>query len=867
MIILGLHFGHDAGAAVLVDGEIVSCVIRERQTRVKHAMTLDLKTISKALIDAGVNENQIDFCAITSTQGVELIVDDSERFSISIDVDGENDVVCRTTMDKLPVLSRRVFSTLFGKGLLSKPAMYAKEMYTKYFPEFKGFEGREYEFSGWLDHYINDDLWEPPKTLKVLSSSKLSSDLKSDYLRFGFHYPASVSLQGCRLPAFLIHHHACHAASSYYQSGFPKAAILVQDGGNGDGYDSGMFYYAEKNKIYPIAPHHSILGILYDQVASFMNLGYSSAGKLMGLAAYGRPSFYDSKFLGNWNDLVKITHEADIGSVVDFWIHHCLRLAKDGGYDLEPFGDVLRMTAPINVDIAASTQKLFEENTLILVEILHNYLTQNKIVVDDLCLSGGNALNCPTNSSIYNKGPFKRVFVEPGCDDSGLAIGAALSCYHNLLDHPLKKKRSNHSNFPFVGPRVAESLILSAIECFKEQVYCEKISDWSLDAARELEINHVIGWFHGRSEVGPRALGHRSILADARDVKNWERVNKIKKRELWRPFAPVVLESEAGKWFSACPLPSPYMLFNATVESKEIPAITHVDGTARIQTVNDNNGAFYDLLTEYFRLTGVPILLNTSFNGPGEPIVETPMDAVKFFVNSELDTLYIDSYKVKRRLGNCSDNPEKNNSDEHPKRTAVDVKKFMIDLEVEHFEKSETQWSEKPKLIVEGYKGFNLISFRGHFFGIRQTVGVVDFFTDITAILSLASFDDIMINRSFGQLCDDIDGFSLSMRVHQEAAAAHKRAVGLVSALEAQVTNLAEDAATERLANKHEFDAIRGEGVAAYERAVGLVSALEAQLTHCQKQIVEQDLQIRLLQKNWAVSIARVIKRLLWSKK
>jgi len=850
-----------------VDGEIVSCVIRERQTRVKHAMTLDLQTISKALIDAGVNENQIDFCAITSTQGVELIIDDSEAFSISIDMDSESNVVCRTTMDKLPVLSRRVFSILFSKDSLSKPVMYAKEMYSKYFPEFKDLEGKECEFTGWLDHYVGDDFWMPPKTLKELSFSKLSSEVKSDYLRFGFHYPASVSLQGFRVPAFLIHHHACHAASSYYQSGFAKAAILVQDGGNGEGYDSGMFYYAEKNKIYPIAPHHSILGIFYDQVASFMNLGHSSAGKLMGLAAYGRPSFYDNKFLGNWNDLALITNATDIGSVVDCWMHHCLKLANDRGYDMEPFGDVLRMTAPINVDIAASTQKLFEENTLALVEILHNYLMQNKIVVDDLCLSGGNALNCPTNSSIYNKGTFKRVFVEPGCDDSGLAIGAALSCYHNLLDQPLKKKISDHSSFPFLGPRTAESHILSAIECFKDQVDCEKISGWALDAARELEENHVIGWFHGRSEVGPRALGHRSILADARDIKNWERVNKIKKRELWRPFAPVVLESEAGKWFSACPLPSPYMLFNAIVESKEVPAITHVDGTARIQTVNHNNGAFYDLLTEYFRLTGVPILLNTSFNGPSEPIVETPMDALKFFLDSELDTLYIDSYKIKRRSSLCTDNTNKEWLNKQPEKTAFDLKKFMFEFEITQINRSQGSYQVNPKIILEGYKGFNLVAFRNFFFGIRQAIGSVDFNKDVASILQFASPGDIMLNRSLGDLLDDIDGFSLSRRLHQEGMAAHERAMAVVSALEAQLTKLAAEASNERQANNRAVETVREEGMAAYERAMAVVSALETQLAQCQKQIDEQDFQIRFLQKNWAVDIARVIKRIFRSGK
>jgi carbamoyltransferase len=237
-----------------------------------------------------------------------------------------------------------------------------KRLYSKYLPEYRSFEGKANELSGWIDEYAYDELWGPPKTLKDLSASRLSPSIRNESLRFGFHYPASLTLADCFVPAFFINHHMCHASSSYYQSGFRVAAIFSQDGGSGLGYDSGMFYYGEENRLYPIAPHHSILGILYDLVAFYMNLGESSAGKLMGLSAYGKPAFYDRKFLGNKNDLVNLTKETEPANIIEQWLYHCLSLAKDMGYDLEPFGDIARMTAPVNADIAASTQKLFEEN-------------------------------------------------------------------------------------------------------------------------------------------------------------------------------------------------------------------------------------------------------------------------------------------------------------------------------------------------------------------------------------------------------------------------------------------------------------------------------------------------------------------------
>ena len=887
MIILGLHFGHDAGAAVLRNGKIVSCVTRERQTRVKHAMTLDVKTIRKALEDAEIKNDQIDFCAITSTQGVELLVDNPNEVSISLKRgDRGNGIPCNMNLDKQPSFSRTVLPLLFTKKHQSKSANYTKELYEKFFPEYKNFEGKENEFSGWIDEYVSDELWQPPKTLRALLTDQLSSCIKNDFLRYGFHFPASVILHGVVIPAFFISHHACHAASSYYQSGLSKAAILVQDGGNGVGCDSGMFYYAEQNRIYPIAPHHSILGFLYDQVASSMNLGESSAGKLMGLAAYGTPSFYDSKFLGNRYDLLNTTCEEDISKVTEHWLYYCLSRAKDLGYDLQPFGDTTKMTAKINVDIAASTQKLFEENTLVLVKILHNYLQQNEIDVDGLCLSGGTALNCPANSRIYVDGQFKKVFVEPGCDDSGLAIGAALGCYHNLLNYQLPEKSENDFKLPYLGPRVAETDILSAIECFGEQVYSEKISNCALDAARALAKNQVVGWFYGRSEIGPRALGHRSILADARDAKNWERVNKIKARELWRPFAPAVLESETEKWFSGTPIPAPYMLFNATVKSKDIPAITHVDGSARIQTVNENNGAFYDLLNEFFELTGVPILLNTSFNGPGEPIVETPMDAVKFFANSELDVLYVDSYKLTRKPSSKS---REGNRIKGKETTLFNVEKFMAD-----FEYAQKLHLSPPKLIEENYKNFNIIDFGDQFFGFLRILGEIDFAINLDEIRKRYDHGCMIVCGTLEKVKAQIDkittislqhtglitpvvveiykGFNLV--VFKDRLLGIRQSLGKIDLSEELIVlvqrHTPDDFIVARSLDqlRDDIDGIstsarlRHNSTASHEQVMARIDAFEAQSKLLQSQILEQQQLIDSLQANWSVCIPRGIKRI-----
>lgn len=647
MNILGLHFGHDASVAVLREGRLAACLLRERHSRIKHAISLQVGLIEAAVEAAGLTLDQIDHCAITSTQSLELVIDRPERFSIRAE---------RHPADTSPSLvadllaERQVsVSSIFVRSLLAMlydPAQrdtLQHQLYREFFPEHRGRRPEEFSSHPWVDAYVSLDRWEG-MGLEAIGAMDASAQLGGQQLRHGYHLPVTVRLAGREVPGSFVSHHMAHAAGAYYASPFAEGAILTHDGfSSGQGDLSGLFCYGQGNRIFPLIPHHLAMGALYEWVGVSLNLGpIGSAGKLMGLASYGRPRFFDHSFVGNWHDW----QQRQRG--LQGWLDHCVQAARRMGYDMGPLGDRSRMTAPINADIAASTQKLFEETFLLAAECLSKMLATAGRSTSNLCLSGGCALNCPSNTRVAQEGPFASVFVPPGCDDSGLAMGAALFLHHTILDRPRLDGAVAELASPYLGLPIAAGAVEDALRALEGRVAFERCADAAASAAQDLAADRVIGWFEGQSEIGPRALGHRSILADCRQGANWERVNKIKGREAWRPFAPAVLAAEADKWFRGCPLPSPYMLFTAQVRSERLPAITHADGSARLQTVDASCGEFFRLLEAFFKTTGVPVVLNTSFNGPGEPIVESPADALRFFAGSELDVLYLEGFRVTR---------------------------------------------------------------------------------------------------------------------------------------------------------------------------------------------------------------------------
>ena len=401
--------------------------------------------------------------------------------------------------------------------------------------------------------------------------------------------------------------------------------------------------------MYPLTPHHLAVGELYD--FSAVRLGFDlngGAGKLMGLAAYGEPVFFDQNFVGNW-------HDTGRKSAQD-WIEHCEQRAKELGYDLNQFGDPAHILAPVNVDFAASCQKITEEVMLTGTATLAKALAASEIQTKNLCLSGGVALNCPANARIISESGFSKVSILPAVIDSGLSIGSALAIYYNLLNHPRKERATTSPTQGYLGLSGSHTtdIIEQALNDFGDQLRLTRLVNSAKKIAQYLNDDKLIALFYGRSEIGPRALGHRSILANPQIKNNWARVNNVKKREHWRPFAPAVLDKFVSDYFSVSEAESYFMLVNATVLKASIPAVTHVDGSARVQSVTKDCGLFYDVLSEFHELSGIPVVLNTSFNGPGEPVIETPEEAIRFFLASELDALFFDGYLLRRKVDDFS---------------------------------------------------------------------------------------------------------------------------------------------------------------------------------------------------------------------
>ncbi|MBF0159543.1 MAG: hypothetical protein HQL58_08450 [Magnetococcales bacterium] len=643
MNIIGLHFGHDGAVCVISDGKIRSYVLRERFSRVKHAVMITQSDLNRALADANLSMADIDCFAITSTQECPVVTGFLDDFFLSFDPHPFHGPIPSPCVAELGPIADRLHKQ---KALMQDLLMPAEQELIR--------QGRVRGITGSLDQFCTLDEWNRTRTLREISEANRSHILNSQQVLFGFHYPVTVHCQGLKKPGYWVHHHMAHAASCFYRSGFAESVIVTHDGAavqQGRPYDTGMIYYGTGHRIIALQPHYLALGNIYEEtgVRCFgFRLG-SASGKVMGLAPYGRPVFYHPDFVGNWYDYYN-----RFGSSYPpvQWVKHCLSMAQETGYPMELLAQQAHITERVNADIAASTQKIFEESFFATVQAAYRMCVRSGIRTENLCLGGGTALNCPSNTQLHNASSFSSLFIDPSCGDDGLAIGSALYIHHQLLGYRLDTGywQGQKRALPYVGRVYRDDEMGAALEAAQDQVFFERLEDSALTAARELaEQNHIIAWFEGGSESGPRALGHRSILANPMHAENWKKVNLAKGREWWRPFAPAVLEEDAGEWFHGGPDPSPYMLFTAQVRSSRLPAITHIDGTARIQTVTQDCGRYYQLIKAFKELTAIPVLLNTSFNGPGEPIVETPEHAIRFLCASKIDALFMGRYRVCRK--------------------------------------------------------------------------------------------------------------------------------------------------------------------------------------------------------------------------
>jgi carbamoyltransferase len=591
--ILGISaYYHDSAAALLVDGKIVACAQEERFSRKKH--------------DARFPKNAISYCL-------------------------------REGRVRLEDLDHVVF---YDKPLIKFERLL--ETYLAYAP--KGI----HSFVAAMPVWLKDKLG-----LKAVIKKELAT------------------LAGCKesqLPRLLFNqHHRSHAASAFFPSPFERAAVMCLDG-VGE-WATTTAWLGQGNTLKPLweidFPHS--LGLLYSAFTYFTGFKVNSGEyKLMGLAPYGEPRYVDVI-------LQKLIDLKDDGTFrLDMnYFNYATGLTMTNGRFGDLFGGPPRKAEGAmtqrEMDIARSIQVVTEEIVLRLARTLHRELG-----TDYLCLAGGVALNCVANGRVLRESPFRDIWIQPAAGDAGGALGAALSVWHEYHGKSRRPDPGDSMRGAFLGPRAEEPEVRSCLAACGAR-YEHGGDELLARVAELLAQDNVVGWYQGRMEFGPRALGGRSILGDARSPKMQSTMNlKIKYRESFRPFAPSVLADRVHDYFEL-DRPSPYMLLVAPVNNSirvpmsseqerlfgidklnvprsQIPAVTHVDYTARIQTVHrETNPRYYDLLKTFEARTGCPVLVNTSFNVRGEPIVCSVEDAYRCFMRTEMDYLVIEDYILAKK--------------------------------------------------------------------------------------------------------------------------------------------------------------------------------------------------------------------------
>ncbi|WP_250520466.1 carbamoyltransferase C-terminal domain-containing protein [Caballeronia sp. NCTM1] len=446
------------------------------------------------------------------------------------------------------------------------------------------------------------------------------------------HHLKRRFLSGGRAPRFAWHnvdHHLCHEASAFLAAPFDDTAVLTMDGrGEGVTTSLGQFVNGEYTRIKQVELPHS-LGLLYETVTGYLGFLHSSDEyKVMALASFGKPAYVDQ-----FREIVKYR--------------------RDGSYTVdaprlvERFGPARERGGPLtqhHFDIAHSLQVVLEETALELAKWLHE-----RTGLKNLAMAGGVALNCVMNARLRDRGRFDEIWVQPAAGEAATALGAALWTDYQQRAKTGDRGRKWRMDHAYLGPSFDDDEIETFLKWTRAPY--RKLTNIAEETADILAQNRVIGWYQGRTEFGPRALGARSILASPIDASMQARLNEIKDREDFRPVAPVVMEEHAADWFVDARV-APFMLFVFDVRDDmktRIPAVTHIDGTARVQTVNRaQHPLYYDLLAAFKARTGVPVLVNTSFNTRGEPMVNTPRDALESFWTSPLDALVIGSFLVEK---------------------------------------------------------------------------------------------------------------------------------------------------------------------------------------------------------------------------
>jgi carbamoyltransferase len=641
MIILGINAYHgDAAAAIVVDGKLIAAVEEERFNRQKHCAGFPTESVRYCLSAAGVTIADVDHIGISRDPSAHLhkkilfaagrAVRGSAQRAKRQEQSGNGQPISDFGMQNAEFETEGAMS---GQG-----PNYSKNPQSAI---------RSPQSGGGIFAQIKDRLANAAKVrdLKDVLAQELGVPPKT--LRAQFHN---------------VEHHRAHLASAFYVSPFERAALLSIDG-FGD-FISTMWGKGEGNSIEVLGqveyPHST--GIMYTATTQFLGFPhYGDEGKVMGLAPYGKP-----RFMEEFRELIRTVDGGRFQLNLDYFRHHAegVDMSWDNGSPVigrifsdeyaRLFGPPRALGAALTErehDIAASLQQRLEE---VAFHVLHHLHQQTGL--KDLGLAGGVAYNSVMNGKILLHTPFERIFVQAAAGDSGTALGVCYDIHNRVMQTPGKNGgKGEGSRYvmegAYTGPEFSDDEIVAELNA--SGLEFEKYSDADVTkrAAQDIADGLVVGWFQGRMEFGPRALGNRSIVVDPRRAEMKDVLNeRIKKREPFRPFAPSILEERVGDYFEQThPAPTMLMVYQVRPERRaEIPAVTHVDGSGRLQTVSPSvNERYYQLISDFNDITGVPVILNTSFN-ENEPVVCTPRHAIDCFLKTKMDVLYMGNCAVRR---------------------------------------------------------------------------------------------------------------------------------------------------------------------------------------------------------------------------
>ena len=481
---------------------------------------------------------------------------------------------------------------------------------------------------------------------KIYEMTKEEQEKYKNFENVDWFLPSEIF--GEKLPhIYIIKHHLAHAASAYRVSGFKECAILVVDNRGEDVSTSLGFAKNGEITFFKKVNIQNSLGMFYNRAAEYTGLygKHREVGKFMGLASYGNPTMKmplapsRNKLL--FDSLPNIEDESIFNSI-SLRAQHFKEYFEANCFPYEA-GNVEEIMSYAN--FAASVQKSLED-------VLIDFVKELKEItnMDNLVLAGGVALNCSANGKIEKSGIFKNIFIPPFPSDAGTSIGSALEVYHQLYG---KESIENKLNIAGLGISYSQQDIQLALEKYNEKIRYVILDDSEIyhSVAKEISEGKIIGWMQDGFEAGPRAFGYRRILADPRTRSSLIKLNLIKEREMWRPIAPSVLKEQYSNFFEGS-ADSKYFMNVATIvkedRRRDIPAVVHVDDTARPQVVTEEHQKYYGLISAFNDLTGIPVLCNTSFNSRGMPLVNTPQDAIECFLDREIDLLVIGNFVIKK---------------------------------------------------------------------------------------------------------------------------------------------------------------------------------------------------------------------------